>query len=92
MRLILFLGSQGEDMFSRKVYEQQKINKWPGSAEETAKICEVLGIENVNYTDQNPNTYLKIVSEALHKKNEARLRSCATGKCERILGEIYEKR
>ena len=28
----------------------------------------------------------------MHKKNEASLRSCATGKCERILGEIYEKK
>ena len=91
LRLILFIRSQGKDTLSRKMYEQQKLNKWPGLADETAKICQVLGIENVNYTDHNEYTYLKIVSEALHKKNEASLRSCATGKCERILGKVYEK-
>ena len=50
VRLILFIRSQGKDTLSRKVYKQLKLNKWPGLAEETAKICQVLGIENVNFT------------------------------------------
>ena len=90
--MILFIRGQGTDTLSRNIYEQQKLNKWPGLAEETSKICQVLNIEDVNLTKRDPHKYMNIVLEALHKKNEECLRRLATGKCERISGEIYQKK
>jgi hypothetical protein len=92
IRMILFIRGQGNDTLSRNIYEHQKLNKWPGLAEETSKICQILTIEDVNWTKQDPHKYMNIVLEALHKKNEECLRSLATGKCERISGEIYQKK
>ena len=92
IRMILFIRGQGEETLSRKIYEEQKFQKWPGLVEETAKICYILGIEDVNLTKSDQNIYMKLVVEALHRKNEETLRGLATGKCERISGEIYEKK
>ena len=46
-----------------------------------------LGIEDVNLTNTDKRTYMKIFVEACHKKNEENMRSLATGKCERISQE-----
>ena len=53
---------------------------WPGSAYKywhvaltkvplNKEICENIGIEDVNLTKSNQNTYMKLVLEALHRKN-----------------------
>ena len=61
-------------------------------AEETAKICLKLGIEDVNLTNKDKNTYLNLFLKACHKSNEEKLRNLATGKCLRISEETYQKR
>ena len=68
------------------------LNKWPGLASETALICQNLGIEDVNLTNKDKSTYMKLFLEASHQKNEEKLRSLVTGKCERISQETYQKR
>ena len=92
IRLILFIKGLCEKSLSRQVYEEQKLNNWPGLAKETAKICQTLDIEDVNLTQKDKNIYMKIFLEACHRKNEENLRGLATGKCERIGAEIYEKK
>ena len=91
-RMILFIRGLDKNTLSRTVYEEQMLNKWPGLAHETAQICQNLGIEDVNLTNKDKRTYLKLFLEACHQKNEEQLRSLATGKCERISQEIYQKR
>jgi hypothetical protein len=91
-RMILFIRGLDRTSLSRTVYEEQMLNKWPGLAWETAQICMKLGIEDVNLTNTDKSTYMKIFVEACHKSNEEDLRSLATGKCERISQETYEKK
>ena len=92
IRMILFIRGLDEESLSRKVYEEQKLNKWPGLAYETAQICQKLGIEDVNITEKGKNIYMKIFLQACHQKNEEELRCMAKGKCERINVEIYQKK
>ena len=92
--LILHIRNLEQSAISRKVYEEQKRENWPGLAKETQEICEELKIENVNITSQNKKTYRKIVTEACHKLNEERLRNDAGNKekCQRIMKEPYGRK
>ena len=45
-----------EDMVTRKIYEEQKLNEWPGLVTETEIICKELGIEDCKEGMQK-NTY-----------------------------------
>ena len=51
-----------------------------------------LSIEDCNYTTVQKGKYCKILQDALHKKNEEKLRGLAKGKCERIRGETYGRK
>ena len=63
-----------------------------GLACETASICSELSIEDCNTTLLDKVAYGKILTEALHKKNEEKLRFFAKGKCERINKEEYGRK
>ena len=91
-RMILFIRGLEKKTISRTIYEEQKFNKWPGLSEETAKICQNLGIEYVNLTNMEHGKYMNVFLEACHKSNEEKLRSLATGKCLRINEEVYQKK
>ena len=67
------------------IYEEQKTKQWPGLAKEANVICQSLNIED-------KQSYLKLVTVAIHLENERRLRLLAHGKCERIIGEDYGKK
>ena len=56
---------------------------------ETKLICQNLIIEDYNETLLDKTYYIKIVTKALHKKNEQMLRPLAQGKCERINSKEY---
>ena len=92
IRLILFIRSLGRESLSRQIYEEQKVNNWPGLARETAQICQKLGIEDVNLTFISKDKYIKLFLAACHQKNEEKLRTLAVGKCSRIKDEVYEKK
>ena len=94
LMLALHIKRLNEDTLARKVYEEQKANKWPGLVEETQKICEILSIENVHTTKLSKKVYRKIITEACHKENEKRLRDKMQGKkkCDRINKERYGKK
>ena len=89
--LVLHIRSLDEDSLARKVYEEQKQNKWPGLAKETEEICKELSVENVNTTDDSKKEYKKKVTKASELKDEAELRVMAdtTEKCRRIMKDKY---
>ena len=90
--MVIHLRSLDKNTLERQVYEEQKINSWPGLASETRKICEELGIEDCNSTEQNKAIYKKNIISACHKNNEENLRKMARGKCERIQNEEYGRK
>ena len=94
LMLILHIRRLGDDSLAGKVYKEQKLQKWPGLAEEADHICEKLSIESVHTTKLSSKVYRRKVEEACHKVNEERLRKQAEGKtkCEHIMTESYEKK
>jgi hypothetical protein len=60
IRLILFIRSLGRESLSRQIYDEQKVNNWPGLARETAQICQNLGIEDENFTFLSKDKYIKL--------------------------------
>ena len=85
--------SLGEETLARRFYEEQRANNWPGLAREAEDICLKLELENVNTTDLDSKNYRKLVTKALHKENEKRLRkgSEAKEKCIKMRTENYGK-
>jgi hypothetical protein len=71
--LVLHIRNLEESTLAKRVYEEQKCNNWPGLAQETENICRALTIEDCNSTSMSKGKYVKILQEALHKKNEEML-------------------
>jgi hypothetical protein len=95
--LVHHIRSLGKETIARQVYEEQKYQKWPGLAKETALICAELGIEDVNEADifqVSTKDYRKSVVEKCRAKDESCLRNMAEGKqkCARIMREGYGKK
>ena len=67
--LALHLRHLDEESLANQVYQDQLAMGWPDLATEVGKICEELGIENVNTTKYNKYDYKTILSEACHRKN-----------------------
>ena len=80
--LILSIWNLDENTIANTIYREQKENKWPGLAAETAVICQELSIEDCNETVLGRKEYKKIVMEACHRKNKESLLLSAKGKCE----------
>ena len=55
---------------ARRIYEEQKSQKWPGLAYETAKYCQLLDIEDCNVTQLSKSVYRKILVKSCHKKTK----------------------
>ena len=89
--LLLHLRSLDEDSLARKMYEEQKLNEWPGLAKETKEICKYLNIEDVNTTKESKKEYRKKVNKACALKDEVELRVMAENvtKCDRIMQDDY---
>ena len=51
---------------AKQIYKEQKLQKWPGLAIETASICSELGLEDCNLTHLDKVAYGKILTDALH--------------------------
>ena len=90
--MVLHIRSMEPNTFAKLIYEEQKTNQWPGLAKEVSVICQSLIIEDCNETHLDKQSYMKLVTAAIHRENERRLRLLAFGKCERILGEDYGKK
>ena len=67
--MVLYIKNLDEEALASKVYKEQKLNKWPGLAAKTRKICENLHIEDCNETQQDISIYKQTVLKALHRKN-----------------------
>ena len=93
LMLALHIRRLDDRSLAGKVYKEQKLNKWPGLAQEVDDICNKLTVQNVNSTKLSSKAYRREVEEACHKLNEERLRKQAEGKtkCERISTESYGK-
>jgi hypothetical protein len=46
IKLVIHIRSLGAETLARMVYDEQKVNGWPGLPKETAKACEELRIED----------------------------------------------
>ena len=68
MLLALHLRHLDKESLANQVYQDQLAMGWPDLATEVGKICEELGIENVNTTKYNKYDYKTILSEACHRK------------------------
>ena len=89
---VIYLRNLDNTTLSRRVYEEQKLQCWPGLAEETKLICQYLQIEDCNETQLNKEDYKLLLIQACHLRNEENLRLMAQGKCARILTETYGKK
>ena len=69
-KLILHIRSLEPDSLARRVYEEQKKNRWPGLAAEVTAICESLVIEDANETNEDKNKYTEKLKEACRVKDE----------------------
>ena len=92
--LVLHIRSLDANTIARKIYEEQKLNKWPGLVEETTNICKELGIDDCNMTEQGKKDYRKTVIEACKRKDETLLRKDAEKniKCDKIMKQKYGKK
>ena len=57
--LILHIRGLAENSMARMVYEEQRVNNWPGLPAEVSKLCTELNIEDANET---------LLSKAMFKK------------------------
>ena len=82
------------DTLARRMYEEQRTNNWPGLAQETEQICQELEIESVHATRLDARMYRKVVTEAIQKTNEKRLRAQAENKakCVKSFAGSYGKK
>ena len=74
--LVLYIRNLEEKSLARQIYEEQKRNKWPGLATETANICQDLKIQDCNITTMNISRYKQLVNKTLlNKKSQSSERS-----------------
>ena len=90
--LVIHIRNLDENSIANQIYKEQKEKQFSGLALETKSICQSLNIEDCNATLLDKISYMKIVTNALHTKNEQMLRLLAQGKCERINSEEYGKK
>ena len=67
--LIIHIRNMDNNTLARRIYEEQKIQKLPGLATETASFCQILGIEDCNISTMSKALCRKVLVKACHKKN-----------------------
>lgn len=92
--MVIHLRSLDEHTLARKIYEEQKENRWPGLAKETGEICKDWGIEDCNASNMPKKKYRELAKLACMVKDEASLRKMGEGKekCTRILKDCYGRK
>ena len=68
-----------EDTLAKMVYREQRMNKWPGLAEEVSRICEELNIEDANITTMSKTAYKNVVGNACREKDEVGMKAGMVG-------------
>ena len=84
LMLIIHVRSLEKTTLARQIYEEQKLQGWPGLALETQAICQDLEIEDCNITRLSKEQYSKEVHIACHIRNEQIMRDQATGSCMKL--------
>ena len=89
--LMLHVRSLDKESLALRIYEEEKAMKFPGLIKETEEICVKLEIECVHTTRLDAKKYRQIITEALHKENEKRIKHLGMNKtkCKRIYEEKY---
>jgi hypothetical protein len=92
--MVFHLRSLDKSTLARKIYEEQKENKWPGLAKETEGICKEWGIEDCNTSMKTKKEYKELAELACMVKDEANLRKMGEGKekCSRMFKECYGRK
>ena len=63
LMLVLHIRGLGENTLARKIYEEQKLNNWPGLIVESRTICKKLNIEDCNVTNLSKKHYRKNINK-----------------------------
>ena len=66
--LILRIKNHGNETLCKQVYEEGKKNGWPGLGQDAEKICRMLEIPDVNYSDISKQDVRKAIFEH-HRKD-----------------------
>ena len=95
--LVRHVRSLDINTIARRVFEEQKHQKWPGLVRESAAICELLGVEDcntVNMSNWSNKEYRALITNACRAKDEQELREEASTltKCNRIMQDPYGRK
>ena len=90
--LFLYIRNLEGTTLASIIYEEQKLQGWPGLAAERSSICQYLQIKDCNQTNIYKDDYRKLLLQACHMKNEEKLRTVANGKCARLGYETYGRK
>ena len=95
--LVRHVRGLGADTLAHQVYQEQRVNKWPGLARETAVICEKLGIQDcntVNLENWTVKQYRRMITESCKVLDEKRIREASSllSKCQRVSSEKYGRK
>ena len=95
--LVRHIRSLDQSALARRIYEEQKINEWPGLVKETKEICNKINIADCNEDDlwkQGTKQYRKYLIDKCKEKDEKELRKMAEGKpkCDKIMSEDFGKK
>ena len=67
--LVLYIRNLEGTTLARIIYEEQKLQGWPGLAVETRSIYQYLQIKDCNQTNIYKDDYKKLLLQACHIKN-----------------------
>ena len=95
--LVRHLRSLDPSTLARRIYEEQKVNKWPGLVKETMEICNEIEIADCNEDDlwkQGTKQFRKYLIDKCKVKDEKELRKLAEGKtkCDKIMAEGFGRK
>ena len=94
LMMIIHIRSLDDDSLAKLIYEEQKLNCWPGLSKETKDICKKLDIEDVNSTNMSKEQFKERALAACKKTDEESMRKMAekSVKCERIMSDPYGRK
>ena len=64
--LVKRIKAQSKESLSRKVFEEQKANKWPGLSREVMDICEAVKLPDINDNEISAGVIKKAVLDHHH--------------------------
>ena len=77
--MIHHLKNLSDSALAKQVWREQMQQNWPGLAREVSKICDELGIENVNHSQSGRQELKTLVNNACRTRNQSELKEKMDG-------------